>query len=473
MNKKAIIFSVIISLLVVLSLFIFPSPPNQASAQTGGDEGNVVGWMWSANVGWVKADANSTNPLKVGADGKWQGYAWSSSLGWIDFNPVTSAGDTYPGEPQHGVQTEGNNVTGWARLCSIFKTGCSGAFKTSAEIGGWNGWVKMVNVTRNPATGGLEGFAWGDLNLGWLQFGCFKAGGCDVVATCPSPLVNGNCCPDWQVCDGGGGGTTVSCSVEPESGQVKVGEPITFTAKVTGASASSYVWVGDFGGEDIVQGEDSITVSYPTEGTKVVNVTAKDAGGATIGTAQCHGTADDGGVIVEPDCVGPGQIPTAEQPCCGDLLPIGPEGACSEPEVEACTISLEGGSGRSMFYWQLDGIYNENAPKVHIKINNCEGASGLSLIPDVYNDSSLDENFNIVCSDPNQTDKPPKDTFNADKCSSLVGGNNYWVWAKPLNSLPEDYSSFGPNKFNIKLQRGEKFSLPLWVQLYYRQSGTP
>lgn len=98
---------------------------------------------------------------------------------------------TSEGSLTSGVKISGTgdvrNVTGWARACSVFESGCSGTLKSDNERGGWDGWIKMYDDPASPQRARLErktesisgvsqtrtylkGFAWGALNLGWIRF---------------------------------------------------------------------------------------------------------------------------------------------------------------------------------------------------------------------------------------------------------------------------------------------------------------
>ncbi len=397
MNKKAIIFSIAVSLLVIVALFIFPAIPKQATAQTANDnDGEVIGWMWSSNIGWIRADSNNTNPLKV-IDDQWQGYAWSPSLGWIDFNPTITIRDTYPSEPRHGVQTEGSDITGWARFCSVFKAGCSGDHRDSAERGGWDGWIKMVNVTRDSTTGGLSGYAWGDLNIGWLNFGSrHPINPCSlsmVDTNCDGTL---NCDPCSQTClvdCGGGGGPTVGCTVEPDSGSI--GDNFTwYVSSLSGFDGDpedfTYSWDDNDSGEGPTGSGDwnaslsrnQVIVSYSSLGPKTGSVTVSDENGHEATDGSCSNGVGDGIIIID-----------------------------GGPSVCQVDINTEDYYGIELTFGGFPPLY-DGVPRSGVnQLITLTDCSGLSITT-----TDLPPNVGLICS-PDENDW--------DGCNNLSGGDYY------------------------------------------------
>ena len=142
-----------------------------------GSNDNVRDWLWAGsdtNFGWISTNnitggGNVNYGLNIPAnDGNVTGYAWSENLGWINFEPE----GPYPAAPNYSVKRVGNKLEGWARIVSI---------QTASSIGnsgGWLGWIKMsgtvqvggyYGVTITPSSGQLKGYAWSD-ELGWIDF---------------------------------------------------------------------------------------------------------------------------------------------------------------------------------------------------------------------------------------------------------------------------------------------------------------
>ena len=178
-------------------------------------------WILAAKIDGVKVkvyyEESAGSPASSGSDyavtvdqnGNLTGYAWSLNLGWIKFAPELyptgvcgATNDCYGAKIVEGGTID--EVKGWARVCSVYQSGCSGTLRSDAELGGWDGWIRMHNVKRQ-ANGGYFGYAWGDLNLAWLNFGFgvnSDDGGPD----------DGTCDPSKQVC----GGIVVACDSEQQ-----------------------------------------------------------------------------------------------------------------------------------------------------------------------------------------------------------------------------------------------------------------
>jgi len=60
---------------------------------TNDGAGNLSGWGWNDNYGWISFDCNNTSGcgasnyrVYIDANGNFQNYAWNDALGWISFN---------------------------------------------------------------------------------------------------------------------------------------------------------------------------------------------------------------------------------------------------------------------------------------------------------------------------------------------------------------------------------------------------
>jgi hypothetical protein len=104
--------------------------------------------------------------------GTLEDYAWSPNIGWIKF-----AGDATHSNPT--VYLDTGAVTGWIRACAGTVNGdCTGADRAD----GWDGWISLSDdnlyktkvfngtggVTFDKSDGKFKGYAWGDVNVGWL-----------------------------------------------------------------------------------------------------------------------------------------------------------------------------------------------------------------------------------------------------------------------------------------------------------------
>lgn len=426
MNKKHLFITLLAGLLVVLALVLLPSNDKSVLAQTAsGGDGEMRGFAWSSNIGWVSfnsvdlPNSSATYSVKINADNTLEGYAWSSNLGWLRFNPAyvgpTGASDAW------GARIEGDKLTGWARFCSVYVSGCSGATKdvNGTELGGWDGWLKMSDVNYDATTGGFSGFAWGSLNVGWLKFGLHP----DDPITCPVDLV-GDCCPAWQVCGGGGGGGfSVSCSIDSPEGSF-VNKPINWTALASGGSGSyEYKWenagvTNPF--EDVVSplgfvagqfiSDYSLTTRYPSPGNYSVKVTAKDNSGAQAGPVTCLFNGRNG-IDILPDCINQGPIPEGGPfYCCDDLETQREVGYNCDPSLDACTVErTDDDYGIEIL---IDGTPNFNGSYLsHVNqpitlSGDCSGD---------FNSTGVPPGVNLVCS----SDRGQ----NWSVCAQLAQGN--------------------------------------------------
>lgn len=130
------------------------------------------------------------------------GFAWSENIGWLSFN-WPDIGDAGPSCLSGTCQPSliGDDFLGWARACSVFQTGCSGALKPDSERGGWEGWIslnsencdvnddgildigtcggngvmtvtpyKVSRTAIDPTQDDLSEWAWGGDVVGWVSF---------------------------------------------------------------------------------------------------------------------------------------------------------------------------------------------------------------------------------------------------------------------------------------------------------------
>ncbi|HBO17175.1 MAG: hypothetical protein UR69_C0002G0173 [Candidatus Moranbacteria bacterium GW2011_GWE2_35_2-] len=157
-NKKILLFLVVFCATFMLGAFLKANAALVTGYLWGGTEqvsdgainGNETG------VGWIDLSDKVDVPS---SDGNVSGYGWSENIGWVDFNPA----GPYPEAPNNSVRRVGNNLVGWARIVSIATARAAG------NSGGWLGWVKMHNVSIDSATGQMSGYAWSD-ELGWIDF---------------------------------------------------------------------------------------------------------------------------------------------------------------------------------------------------------------------------------------------------------------------------------------------------------------
>ncbi len=142
---------------------------------------NVFGYAWSENIGWLSFSCTNESAIGSGVDygvdiatttGVFSGYAWSDNIGWVNLAPAGS----YPDTPNYSttLTISTGEVSGWARACTVFASGCSGSLKPDSERGGWDGWIRMRDTTYgvavNGGTGDFSGYGWSSEIIGWLSF---------------------------------------------------------------------------------------------------------------------------------------------------------------------------------------------------------------------------------------------------------------------------------------------------------------
>lgn len=277
--KKYLLF-----LIIVLTVFGYFWMKDAKATQTD----NVWGWAWSENVGWISfncyndydgdgtleshcTDMGYSSDYGVSINettGNLSGYAWAGggedaagnpvpTIGWINFDPAGAYPDTpnysacldlpdQSGESCNGVGD--NTISGWARACAVFQSGCSGSLKPDSERGGWDGWIHLrddgtipygVYIQKVNDHSEFHDWAWGGDDtsktaiIGWVSFNCANEGGCgtsdykvetSVVPNNP-PTADFSCDPtvcNSPVCTGYNDCGTVikNDSSDPDAGDV-------------------------------------------------------------------------------------------------------------------------------------------------------------------------------------------------------------------------------------------------------------
>ena len=185
---------------VILILVSLSTKPTFRTASADG-VGNVFGYAWSDNIGWIKMNSCAdqdfngvgdncvlvggqnwgvtiNNGGTMGGQGTLSGYAWSDNIGWINFGGLTGPNGS---GPVATMTLSGNTGTfsGWAK-----------AINGGDANSGYEGWVSLAGanylspttggtggVTYNKSTGKIVGYAWGGDVIGWIQFGVTNTDG--------------------------------------------------------------------------------------------------------------------------------------------------------------------------------------------------------------------------------------------------------------------------------------------------------
>lgn len=173
----------------------------------------LYGWAWASpwvtgtvasgtsTIGWISF--NSDNPTGHGgrhcvskdSSGNLNGWAWSSNIGWIKFGGLS--GFPASGSALGNAKITGSAVTGWARACAgTVKAGDSttlpklkGDCSTmTSRPDGWDGWIELTGVNHSvdydTATGAITGHAWGSDVVGWVNFNLTSTVPVAVAASC-------------------------------------------------------------------------------------------------------------------------------------------------------------------------------------------------------------------------------------------------------------------------------------------------
>ena len=153
-------------------LFIGPHP---VASQASGAP--MTGYLWSDTIGWIDLNCANTNScstrnfgLSIAADGTVSGYAWSDSIGWISANASDLAG--CPAGACAAQIGAGGGMTGWLHALA-------------SDNNGWGGWISLsgTNYGVTETGGAFSGYAWGDTNVGWVDFSRAQSiyGTCDTT----------------------------------------------------------------------------------------------------------------------------------------------------------------------------------------------------------------------------------------------------------------------------------------------------
>lgn len=216
---------------------------------------DMDGWAWSAydnnsdgtadvGIGWISFNSNTGGgaidySVTVDPAGNMVGYAWSSNIGWIRFGGLSG----FPNIPNSGTvpfnarafnpwppATPTSIVTfeGWARACAVFGPGPNGVIdcggddvlRPNYERGGWDGWISLrgtpdtnldgvpdfvYNIRYFTQLQEFRGFAYGGpVNVGWVSFNSDTpgSGGGDYAVSIPNAntqCLAGNQADDYTI----------------------------------------------------------------------------------------------------------------------------------------------------------------------------------------------------------------------------------------------------------------------------------
>lgn len=137
--------------------------PQETLSQTSQ---SITGYAWSETIGWISLNCSdlgtcgtSNYGLSIAVDGTISGYAWSEYMGWISANSADLSG--CPTAPCT-TRMNGNSMEGWMKALAA----------NQAQSGGWDGFISLSGTNYGPTLSGgvFSGYAWGDMNIGWVSF---------------------------------------------------------------------------------------------------------------------------------------------------------------------------------------------------------------------------------------------------------------------------------------------------------------
>ena len=142
----------------------------------------INGYAWSDTAGWIDLNCANTGVcgtnnfgLTLAQDGTISGYAWADNVGWISANTADLAG--CPSAPCSAKITSGA-VSGWLKAIA----------SSNAQAGGWDGFISLSGAGYGVSlsNGAFLGYAWGDTNVGWVDFSRATTtfGTCTAAYTC-------------------------------------------------------------------------------------------------------------------------------------------------------------------------------------------------------------------------------------------------------------------------------------------------
>ncbi len=290
--------SVFFSIVAMLAVFVCVKIVQADTASNGS------GYLWSSNIGWIKlnncddpTDGTTCSGVGYGINisptspNTITGYAWSSNIGWITFNDSTCpTNGCTPGafaDFAHPNSDSSINIKGWARACSVYDSGCSGAYKgtagaitSSPYLGTWDGYIALDSGS-GGGTGGVWGlrinsdhtisnYAWGSQVIGWIKSISAKVFFANITGLC----YPGDADP---ACNNSGSTTTYCATTDPQ-----------FAWDATGSTSCSILEQGA-GAVPVAVTSKTQGGSLATDGKYYFTVNLPVSGATTTYTLSCTG----------------------------------------------------------------------------------------------------------------------------------------------------------------------------------------
>ncbi len=320
------------------STFFFLVGTTPAVAAPSDYPTELTGYIWAGTqdaadgtaqgIGWISLNCENESPscpvdygVEITDGGSdvngylLQGEAWAggatSSIGWVTFEPSDCPAQD-PTDCRARLNPVTLEFTGWARACSVYVSGCSGALKSNADkLADWDGWISLNSANHSGAISygvAINGagtnfdpasWAWGSNVLGqvgsWGMAGLRSRGGpgdpddglacvaeqgttyecignisssTTVYPSCYTETDSIDCTSSGDVCNPSTGqcvaSFTASGTIEVSPSIARRGSDVEVTwSGVTGAGASCEVAVSDGGSIPIAaaDGSDTYTIN--------------------------------------------------------------------------------------------------------------------------------------------------------------------------------------------------------------------
>lgn len=287
-------------LTIALSFFIAPEKTlSQVAAP-------LTGYAWSDTIGWVSLNCSNLGTcgtsdygLSIDADGAITGYAWSENIGWISAESADLTG--CPTAPCTARMDE-YALDGWLRALAY----------SDSQSGGWDGFISLSGADYGPTLSQsgdtFSGYAWGDMNVGWLSFGAGTTPAettwypqCSTQYSCVSSTTRQSACEGAvvEICSGSNICASGACVLPPAPSTPPGDELMVVPRLVRPGGTVTVLWdVND--ADTCTVTENSPDIDDDWSGTSSAGASCSHSGDA------CVTSAIYGSVTYTLSCTGPG-----------------------------------------------------------------------------------------------------------------------------------------------------------------------
>ncbi len=288
--------------LLILFVVALWAVPRETLSQASS---SITGFLWSDTIGWVSTNcadlgtcATSNYGLTIASDGTISGYAWSEHIGWISAQSSDLTG--CPTAPCT-ARMEEYAMKGWLKALSA----------NDAQSGGWDGFISLNGSNYGPTLGSdgmFSGYAWGDMNVGWLSFATSYDAAettwqptCSTQYVCTDATHRQNACTNAPIeaCEGSFMCASGAC-VLPPAPHTSDSDKLTITPNLIRAGGSAAIsWtVSDATSCTVTENSPSLNDTW--------SATSSAAASCTHSGSACRSGAIVGAVTYTLYCTGPG-----------------------------------------------------------------------------------------------------------------------------------------------------------------------